>query len=633
MKQLNLLKTLFLLCALVVGSLNSWADTVTFTAGTDKSEGTSITKGGITIEFSSGVFNRTDNYRCYSGASMTITSTVGKMTQIDFTATSGNPMTKFSGNPDTGAWTDETKTQWTGNADAINFGTTSGQCRIEEIVVTYTAAEKKDPTITFNNGSVNVGKTLDLSTLFTSNSTGAVTYSITEGNSYASIDGSVLTGVAVGSVTVQASQAAEGIYNAKAVTTTITVNAALTLTGISITTAPTKIVYTEGETFDATGMVVTATYSDSSTDDVTALCTWSPDGALTTSDTEITISYTENAVTKTATQLITVNVYIDYATIPFIWEGGKVADLKALTGVTSNCDDSNYADSNAPYYVKFNGTGKHITVKTDVQPNKVLIGIKKVGGKNTSTLKIQESSDGETFTDVEELYTEGAVNDILDLQTTNSFKAGTRYVRIYFLKEYNSEAGSNVGVGPISIVQTTPVTITSAKYATYVNESNVLDFSATGITAYTATAGATSVTLNEIASGKIPANTPVVLFKDDADGTAIDVPIIASAAAVGDNDLVKSTGGTPSNAYVLAKKSGVVGFYKWAGGSITSGKVYLQASTSAPEFLGFGDDTTGINEVAADKTFNGEFFNLAGQRVAQPTKGLYIVNGKKIVIK
>ena len=30
---------------------------------------------------------------------------------------------------------------------------------------------------------------------------------------------------------------------------------------------------------------------------------------------------------------------------------------------------------------------------------------------------------------------------------------------------------------------------------------------------------------------------------------------------------------------------------------------------------------------------DGEFYNLAGQRVAQPTKGLYIVNGKKVVIK
>ncbi len=61
MKQKNLLKTMLLLFALIVGSTSAWADTVTFTVGTDTSEGTSITKGGITIPFSEGVLNRTDN--------------------------------------------------------------------------------------------------------------------------------------------------------------------------------------------------------------------------------------------------------------------------------------------------------------------------------------------------------------------------------------------------------------------------------------------------------------------------------------------------------------------------------------------------------------------------------------------
>ena len=88
-----------------------------------------------------------------------------------------------------------------------------------------TGGDPVDPTITFNNGSVDAGYTLDLSTLFTSNSTGAVTYSITEGDSYASIDGSVLTGVAAGSVTVQASQVATASYNAAIASSTITVNA------------------------------------------------------------------------------------------------------------------------------------------------------------------------------------------------------------------------------------------------------------------------------------------------------------------------------------------------------------------------------------------------------------------------
>ena len=100
---------------------------------------------------------------------------------------------------------------------------------------------------------------------------------------------------------------AAGVDNTPAA---ITVNAAppapVTLSGISVKTAPDKVNYTEGELFDATGMVIEATYSDSSTAAVTSY-TYAPTAALTTADTEVTISYTEGGVTKTCTQAITVN--------------------------------------------------------------------------------------------------------------------------------------------------------------------------------------------------------------------------------------------------------------------------------------------------------------------------------------
>lgn len=64
-----------------------------------------------------------------------------------------------------------------------------------------------------------------------------------------------------------------------------------TLTGISITTPPTKTSYNAGESFDVTGMVVTGYYDDSSTRDITALCTITPSRALTADDTEVTVSY------------------------------------------------------------------------------------------------------------------------------------------------------------------------------------------------------------------------------------------------------------------------------------------------------------------------------------------------------
>ena len=86
--------------------------------------------------------------------------------------------------------------------------------------------------------------------------------------------------------------------------------------------------------------------------------------------------------------------------------------------------------------------------------------------------------------------------------------------------------------------------------------------------------------------------------------------------------------------YILAEDGGVVGFYK-AAGTIPARKAYLVSPVGA-NFLSFcfDDETTGIEKVEnAAVNANGTMFNLAGQRVAQPTKGLYIVNGKKVVVK
>jgi hypothetical protein len=77
------------------------------------------------------------------------------------------------------------------------------------------------------------------------------------------------------------------------------------LSSIAITTPPTKTAYFSGEIFDPTGMVVTATYDNGDTEPVSDY-SFSPNIALTALDTEVTISYTHNNVTKTATQQISV---------------------------------------------------------------------------------------------------------------------------------------------------------------------------------------------------------------------------------------------------------------------------------------------------------------------------------------
>lgn len=78
------------------------------------------------------------------------------------------------------------------------------------------------------------------------------------------------------------------------------------LTKIEITAQPTKKVYEYGDSFQSAGMVVKATYSDGATANVTGY-SCSPTLLSTVGTQTITVSYTENGVTKTATTSVTVN--------------------------------------------------------------------------------------------------------------------------------------------------------------------------------------------------------------------------------------------------------------------------------------------------------------------------------------
>ena len=78
-----------------------------------------------------------------------------------------------------------------------------------------------------------------------------------------------------------------------------------TLSQIYIQNQPTKIEYTVGENFDKTGMTVIAQYSDGSSQEITDYTIIGGEN-LTSDITSVTIQYTENGVTKTITQPITV---------------------------------------------------------------------------------------------------------------------------------------------------------------------------------------------------------------------------------------------------------------------------------------------------------------------------------------
>ena len=89
-------------------------------------------------------------------------------------------------------------------------------------------------------------------------------------------------------------------------TTTLAVTVTHRLSTIAVTTKPNKLTYEYGDTLVTTGMVVTASYSDSQTKTVTGY-SCSPTTFSTIGNQVVTVSYTENGVTQTTTFNVTVN--------------------------------------------------------------------------------------------------------------------------------------------------------------------------------------------------------------------------------------------------------------------------------------------------------------------------------------
>ena len=188
-------------------------------------------------------------------------------------------------------------------------------------------------------------------------------------------------------------------------------------------------------------------------------------------------------------------------------------------------------------------------------------------------------------------------------------------------------------------VTTLPVTITAAGYATFF--APVAVEIPEGVEAYyTEEVGENAVVLTAIEGGVIPANTGVIL---KGEANTYNFNITADAEAVAGNKLAGTCASTyvSEDAYVLSKVDGVVGMYKalknqeegasWLNNGF---KAYLPATAGgAARFLVFDFGTeTGIDELKGENgNVKVEIYDLSGRRVQNAQKGLYIVNGKKVV--
>ena len=180
------------------------------------------------------------------------------------------------------------------------------------------------------------------------------------------------------------------------------------------------------------------------------------------------------------------------------------------------------------------------------------------------------------------------------------------------------------------------VEITSAGWATYVPSVDV-NFNASGVTAYTAKVNGAYVDLTEV--NAVPAGTPVVL-KGDA-GTH-ELTKTSGVAAVEGNELLASDGSVTGDGsiYALGQDKSILthvvyGFYKVAtDATVPAGKAYLKVSNAGVrDFLAFAEGETDGIQSLRETAEDGAVYNLAGQRVQKAQRGIYVKNGRKVVVK
>lgn len=135
---------------------------------------------------------------------------------------------------------------------------------------------------------------------------------------------------------------------------------------------------------------------------------------------------------------------------------------------------------------------------------------------------------------------------------------------------------------------------------------------------------------------------------DNSEGYA-DLPRYSGAITKAEQDLYASNklkgvttattiGKTDGNYTNYILKDGA--FHPTSGGTVKANKAYLQLPTSAARemlTIDFDDETTGVKGVSEVKEVSevndDSWYDLSGRKIAQPTKGLYIKNGKKYVIR
>ena len=193
------------------------------------------------------------------------------------------------------------------------------------------------------------------------------------------------------------------------------------------------------------------------------------------------------------------------------------------------------------------------------------------------------------------------------------------------------------------IVTDATVSVTAAGYATF-SSTSALDFTnVEGICAYTATVEKEAISFTRV--NKVRANTGVLLRSVEGGAVEEAVPSLTGAAdvvtgnlfvAVSEDIASLASEDENNNYYILNNGSNGIGFYLAYNKKVGAGKAYLAVpkTASVRGFISFdfSDPATGIATIGGN-AIEGTAFDLQGRRVNAPKGGLYIINGKKVIVK
>lgn len=225
--------TLMAVMMLVCGAISAQT-VVTFTAGTDMSEGATLTKDGITLTLKEGTSTSglgklaTAEYRLFKGNILTVSSTIGNITNIEFTCTANNT-TKYGPGcfaaQDGYTFKDKVGT-WVGNATSVDFTSESAQVRAKTIKVTVGGAAgetKKAAKLAFSEEKVNHEVGTDFtSPTFSKETTATVKFSSdNEAVATVNAEGVIALGTEEGKAVIKAEAAENDEYAAGTATCTV----------------------------------------------------------------------------------------------------------------------------------------------------------------------------------------------------------------------------------------------------------------------------------------------------------------------------------------------------------------------------------------------------------------------------